>query len=52
MARFGGNVVVRDRATSLIVEFIPVAHSPDALAENKRVKCDSGLNEGLLISTR
>jgi len=52
MAGFGGTAVVRDRATSVIVEFIPVAHSPDALAENRRVKCDSRLDEGSLTSTR
>jgi len=47
-----GTVVVRDRATPVIVEFVPVAHSPDALAENRRVKHDSRLEEGSLISTR
>ena len=38
MAGFGGTVVVRERATSVIVEFVPVAHSPDTLTENRRVK--------------
>src|SRR5882724_2423854 len=52
MAGFGGTVVVRDRATSVIVKFIPVVHSPDALAENRRVECNSRLEEGSLISTR
>ena len=44
--------MVRDRTTSVIVEFIPVAHSLDAFAENRRIECDSGLNEGSLTSTR
>ena len=51
-ARFGGSTVVKDRATSVLVEFVPVAHSPDALTENRRIKCDSRLEEGVLLSTR
>jgi len=31
-AGFGGTAMVRDRATSVIIEFIPVEHSPDTLA--------------------
>jgi len=48
MARFGGTAVVRDRATSVIVEFVPVEHSPDALAKNRRIECDSGLDKASL----
>jgi len=51
-ARFGGLVVVRDRAISVLVEFVPVTHSPEALAEDRRIKCDSGLVEGVLLATR
>jgi len=52
MAGFGSNVVMRDRALSVLVEFVPVAHSPDVLAENRRIERDSGLEEGQLLSTR
>src|SRR5882724_4361192 len=52
MAGFGGTAVVRDRATSVIVKFIPVVHSPDTLSENRRIKCDSRLDDGSLTSTR
>jgi len=52
MARFGGTAVVRDRATSVMVEFVPVVHSPDALAENRRIKRNSRLKDGSLTSTR
>ena len=51
MAGFGGNAVVRDRA-SLVVEFVPVTHSLDVLAENRRIESDSGLEEGELVYTR
>jgi len=52
MARFSRSVVMRDRATLVLVEFVPVTHSPDALAENRRIECNSGLKEGVLLSTR
>ena len=45
-------MVVRERATSVIVEFVLVAHSPDMLAENRRIEGDSGLKEGSLLTTR
>ena len=51
-AGFGGTVVVRERATAVIVEFVSVTHSPDALAENRRIKGDSRLKEGALLTTR
>ena len=43
---------MRDRASLVIVEFVPVAHSPDTLAENRRIECDMGIEEGELLSTR
>ena len=49
---FGGSSVVKERVTSVIVEYIPVSHRPDALAENCRIECDSGLGEGMLLTTR
>src|SRR5882724_11038378 len=52
MAGFGGTAVVRERATSVIVKFVPVAHSPDALAKNRRIEGNSRLEEGVLLTTR
>jgi len=52
MAGFGGTAIVKERAISIIVEFILIAHSPDALAENRRIKHNSGVGEGALLSTR
>src|SRR5882672_5613610 len=37
---------------SVIVEFMPISHNPDTLAENRKIKHDSGIGEGMLISTR
>ena len=52
MDGFGGTLVVRDRAITMIVEYIPVFHSPDALAENRKIECDTGIEEGSLLATR
>src|SRR5882724_11142615 len=52
MASFGSSAIMRDRAISVLVEFLPVAHSLDALAEDRRIECESGLEEGGLMSTR
>jgi len=52
MAGFGGTLVVRGRATSVIVEFITVVHSPDMLSKNRRVEGDSRLEERVLLTTR
>ena len=43
---------MRDRATAVMVEFVPITHNPDALTENRRIECDSGLEEGELVYTR
>jgi len=52
MARFGRLAVMRDRAISVLFEFVPVAHSLDVLTEDRRIECNSGLKEGVLLSTR
>ena len=49
---FGGMSIVKEQATSVIVEYIPVSHSPDALAENHRIEHDSRLGVGMLLTTR
>jgi len=51
-AGFGRTAVVKERAVSVIVEFVLIAHSPDTLAENRRIECNSGFGEGMLLSTR
>ena len=42
--------MVKDREITVIIEYVPISHSPDMLAENRRIKWDSGLDEGSLIS--
>jgi len=49
---FGGASVIRERAISVIVEYVPVAHSPDAMEENRQIERDSGLSGGALLDTR
>ena len=52
MAGFGRTMVVKERAISIIVKFVLIAHSPDVLAENRRIKHNSSLGEGTLLSSR
>jgi len=49
---FRGTSIMRERAISVIVEYVPVLHSPDVLAENRKFEQDSGLEEGTLRTTR
>jgi hypothetical protein len=48
----GATAIVKDRALSVIVEYVPIAHSTDALSECRKVERDSGLSEHSLLSTR
>jgi len=52
MARFGGTSIVRDNAILAIVEYIPTSHNTDALAENNKIKHNTGIGEGALTSMK
>jgi hypothetical protein len=52
LQRFSASAIVKERSVSVIVEYVPVSHSPDALAEYARIEHDSGLPEGTLAVTR
>ena len=52
MARFSGTSIVRDKAIPVIVEYVPISHNTDTLAENSKIKHDSGIGEGALLSMR
>ena len=52
MDGFSGMSVVIERATSVIIEYVPVSHSPDALEKNRKIEQDLGLKDGALLSTR
>jgi len=43
---------VRERAISVIAEYVPTSHSPDSFVECRKVKQDSKLKEDTLLSTR
>ena len=49
---FGDMSVVKDREITVIIEYVLILHSPDVLAENRRIEWDSGLDKGSLISMR
>ena len=49
---FCGTSVIKDRATSVIVEYVLIAHSPDALVENRKIEHKSRLEDAALLSTR
>ena len=44
--------VIKERAVSVIVEYVLLSHSPDAFAELRKIKCNSNLQASMLISTR
>jgi len=52
MARFSGTSIVRDKAIPVIVEYVPTSHNTDALAENNKIGCNSGIGEDALISMK
>jgi len=49
---FRDTSIVKEWATSVIVEYVPMSHSPGALAGNHHIECDSGLGKGVLLTTR
>jgi len=52
MDRYGGTSIIKEHTTSVLIEYVPVSHTPNALTENRRIERDSGLNEDMLLSTR
>jgi hypothetical protein len=49
---FSATAIVKDRAVAVIVEYVPVSHTPDALAECRKIERESGLAKHTLLSTR
>jgi len=52
MDRYGGTSIIKEHTTSVLIEYVPVSHSPNTLMENSRIEQDSGLEEDMLLSTR
>jgi hypothetical protein len=51
-SKFSGTATVKDRALTVIVEYVPLSHSPEALAEMRKIERDSKLPIGSLLATR
>src|SRR5882724_4769795 len=49
---FGGTSVVRMQSIPVIVEYVPMSHSPDTMSEHRRIERDYGLTEDLLLAIR
>jgi len=52
MEGFGGSSIMKEKTMAILVEYVPTSHSPDALAENRRIEWDTGLAVEELVSTR
>ena len=50
--KFSTAAIMKDHTVSIIVEYIPTNHTPDALAELRRIKRNSQLPANTLASTR
>ncbi|KAF8503954.1 hypothetical protein JB92DRAFT_3123191 [Gautieria morchelliformis] len=50
--KLGGTSVVKERAASVLVEYVPVTHALEAMGELKKIERDSKLPSNTLISTR
>jgi hypothetical protein len=52
LSKFSGTATIKNRALAVIVEYVPLSHSPDALAEMRKIERDSKLPTGSLLATR
>jgi len=35
---FGESLIIKDKSVSIIVEYVPIAHNPDALRESRKIE--------------
>ena len=52
MEKFEGTSVVKEKLVSVMVEYVPVAHTPDSLEENRRIEWDFRIRAEDLLTTR
>jgi len=52
MEGFRGSSVMKEKVVAVIVEYVPNLHSPNALAENRKIEWDLGLAMEELVLTR
>jgi len=50
--QYGAMLVMKEKAISVMMEYVPTSHSPDVLAKNRKIECNSGIAAEDLISTR
>jgi len=43
---------VKDKAVTVLIEYIPTSYNPDMLAENRIIKHDSKIEQDTLLTTR
>ena len=44
--------VVKERAVTVLIEYVPTSHNPDMLTENRKIEHDSKIEEDTLLTTR
>jgi len=49
---FCGTSVLHNKSVAVMVEYVPISHSPNTLEENSKIKHDSRLAAGELVLTR
>src|SRR5882724_11176358 len=49
---FGRTSVVKEKVIMVLIEYVPVTHTPDALAENRKIGRDSKLETDTLLAMR
>src|SRR5882724_8424485 len=49
---FGRTSVVKEKVITVLIEYIPVTHTPDTLAENRKIERDSKLEMDTLLAMR
>ena len=49
---FGKSLVINDKTVSVIAEYVPFTHNPDALGENRKIEQEMGLIPESTVSTR
>ena len=52
MVNFGRTSMVKVKSVAMLIEYVPISHSPDALAENRRIEHDSKIEVDTLLAMR
>ncbi|KAF8499396.1 hypothetical protein JB92DRAFT_3124897 [Gautieria morchelliformis] len=52
LEKFSATATIKDRELSVIIEYVPVSHSPEAFTEMRKIERNSRLPSSTLIATR